>query len=93
MKAFFGFVQRNMASYQQWTLFVSLLFMVSATMAAPPRSPVAVPFGRNYMPTWAFDHIKYFNGGNEIQLHLDKYTGEEHKKKNQVHKFEYFICT
>ncbi|KAF9613268.1 hypothetical protein IFM89_006767 [Coptis chinensis] len=27
-----------------------------------------------YVPTWAFDHIKYFNGGNEIQLLVDKYT-------------------
>lgn len=82
-----------MASYHQWTLFVSLLFMVSATMAAPPRRPVAVPFGRNYIPTWAFDHIKYFNGGNEIQLHLDKYTGEEQKRKIKFIDFEFFICT
>lgn len=65
---------RNMASHM-WTLPLALLLMVSATMGAAPRRPVAVPFGRNYMPTWAFDHIKYFNGGSEIQLHLDKYTG------------------
>lgn len=65
---------RYMAS-PQWILLLSLLFMVSGTMGAPPRRPVAVPFGRNYMPTWAFDHIKYFNEGSEIQLHLDKYTG------------------
>ncbi|KAF5746350.1 xyloglucan endotransglycosylase [Tripterygium wilfordii] len=45
-------------------------------MGAPPRRPVDVPFGRNYMPTWAFDHIKYFNGGSEIQLQLDKYTAK-----------------
>lgn len=70
-----------MASYQQWTLFVSLLCLVSATMGAPPRKPISVPFGRNYQPTWAFDHIKYFNGGNEIQLHLDKYTGRKKKRK------------
>lgn len=70
-----------MASYKQWTLLLSLVLMVSATMAAPPRRPVAVPFGRNYQPTWAFDHIKYYNGGNEIQLHLDKYTGKRNQDK------------
>lgn len=63
-----------MASYM-WILFLGVLFMASGTMAAAPRKPVAVPFGRNYMPTWAFDHIKYYNGGSEIQLYLDKYTG------------------
>ncbi|KAG0457895.1 hypothetical protein HPP92_022750 [Vanilla planifolia] len=30
---------------------------------------------KNYVPTWAADHIKYFNGGNEVQLYLDKFTG------------------
>lgn len=52
-----------------------MMSMACLTMGAAPRRPVDVPFGRNYMPTWAFDHIKYFNGGSEIQLHLDKYTG------------------
>jgi xyloglucan:xyloglucosyl transferase len=65
---------RDMAA-SLWTLFLGMLFMVSGTMAAPPRKPVDVPFGRNYVPTWAFDHIKYFNGGSEIQLQLDNYTG------------------
>lgn len=51
--------------------------MVSGTMGAVPRKPVDVPFGRNYVPTWAFDHIKYFKGGSEIELLLDKYTGIE----------------
>ncbi|KAJ7969367.1 Xyloglucan endotransglucosylase/hydrolase [Quillaja saponaria] len=50
-------------------------------MGAAPRKPVDVAFGRNYMPTWAFDHIKYFNGGSEIQLHLDKYTGTGFQSK------------
>lgn len=58
-----------------WIQLLGVLFMVSATMGAAPRKPVNVQFGRNYVPTWAFDHIKYFNGGSEIQLHLDKYTG------------------
>ena len=68
-------MQEKMASFV-WTLLLGFLFMVSGAMGAPPRKPVDVPFGRNYMPTWAFDHIKYFNGGSEIQLHLDKYTGK-----------------
>ncbi|KAK4792932.1 hypothetical protein SAY86_023367 [Trapa natans] len=59
------------------TLLVAVLLMVlgGSVMAAPPRRPVAVPFGRNYVPTWAFDHIKYYNGGSQIELYLDKYTG------------------
>lgn len=52
-----------------------LLVMVSGTMGAAPKRPVDVPFGRNYLPTWAFDHIKYYNGGSNIDLVLDKYTG------------------
>jgi xyloglucan:xyloglucosyl transferase len=65
-----------MASYV-WTLILGFLFIiVPGTTGAAPRKPVDVPFGRNYMPTWAFDHIKYFNGGSDIQLHLDKYTGK-----------------
>ncbi|GFY99904.1 xyloglucan endotransglucosylase/hydrolase 5 [Actinidia rufa] len=69
-----------MASYT-WIRTLSLLLMVSATMGAAPKKPVDVPFGRNYVPTWAFDHIKYFNGGSEIQLHLDKYTGTGFQSK------------
>ncbi|MBA0717500.1 hypothetical protein Golax_005314 [Gossypium laxum] len=40
-----------------WILFLGFLFMASGTLATPPRRPIAVPFGRNYVPTWAFDHI------------------------------------
>ena len=67
-----------MVSRLQWTtpfLGYLLIIMVSGAIGAAPRKPVDVPFGRNYVPTWAFDHIKYFNGGSDIQLHLDKYTG------------------
>lgn len=71
-----------MASFLQWTLFLGILFMVSGTMGAAPRKPVDVPFGRNYAPTWAFDHIKYFKDGSEIELLLDKYTGR--KRENQT---------
>nr|DAD30347.1 TPA_asm: hypothetical protein HUJ06_009198 [Nelumbo nucifera] len=64
-----------------WTLCFAFLFLTHATLAAPPRRPVNVPFYRNYVPTWAFDHIKYFNGGNEVQLVLDKYTGTGFQSK------------
>lgn len=66
---------REMASYI-FILSLGLLISVSGTMGAAPRKPVDVPFGRNYVPTWAFDHIKYFNGESEIQLSLDNYTGK-----------------
>lgn len=61
-----------------WTCLIllsSVLAMASTSYSANPRSPVDVPFGSNYVPTWAFDHIKYLNAGSEIQLYLDKYTG------------------
>ncbi|KAF5192134.1 Xyloglucan endotransglucosylase/hydrolase [Thalictrum thalictroides] len=50
-------------------------------MGATPKKPVHVPFSRNYMPTWAYDHITYLNGGNEIQLKLDKSTGTGFQSK------------
>ncbi|KAJ0095574.1 hypothetical protein Patl1_15875 [Pistacia atlantica] len=64
-----------------WILLLGISFMVSATMGAPLRRPVDVPFGRNYARTWASDHIKYFNGGSEIQLLLDKYPGTGFQSK------------
>nr|ACK36946.1 xyloglucan endotransglycosylase [Annona cherimola] len=62
-------------------LCVSSLFFPIVIMGAQPRKPIDVPFQRNYMPTWAFDHIKYFNGGNEVHLTLDKYTGTGFQSK------------
>lgn len=53
------------------------LMLLSGALGAAPRKPVDVAFGRNYVPSWAFDHIKYNNGGSEIQLVLDKYTGKD----------------
>lgn len=50
--------------------------LVAGALAAAPKKAVDVPFGRNYVPTWAFDHIRYLNGGSEIQLVLDKSTGK-----------------
>jgi xyloglucan:xyloglucosyl transferase len=43
--------------------------------AAAPRKPVDVAFEKNYVPTWAEDHIHYVDGGREVQLYLDKSTG------------------
>uniref|UniRef100_A0A7N0VCW1 Xyloglucan endotransglucosylase/hydrolase n=1 Tax=Kalanchoe fedtschenkoi TaxID=63787 RepID=A0A7N0VCW1_KALFE len=63
-------------------LYLSFVLMVcGTTMAASPKRAVDVPFGRNYVPTWAFDHIKYLNGGSEIQLSLDNYTGTGFQSK------------
>lgn len=65
----------EMGSTMRLLLVVLVTIFIGGGMGATPRKPIDVPFGRNYVPTWAFDHIKYFNGGNEIQLHLDKSTG------------------
>ncbi|XP_073039426.1 xyloglucan endotransglucosylase protein 2 [Primulina eburnea] len=71
-----------MASHQYLCCMSYGLFMlISVAFGASPRKPVDVPFGRNYIPTWALDHIKYFNGGSQIQLHLDKYTGTGFQSK------------
>ncbi|XP_020597348.1 probable xyloglucan endotransglucosylase/hydrolase [Phalaenopsis equestris] len=56
-------------------LVIVLFSFLIASMASEPRKAVNVPFQKNYVPTWATDHIKYFNGGNEIQLYLDKNSG------------------
>ncbi|CAI0445062.1 unnamed protein product, partial [Linum tenue] len=62
-------------------LFLLLATVFTGAMAAAPKKPVNIPFGRNYAPTRAFDHIKYYNGGNDIQLVLDKYTGTGFQSK------------
>lgn len=61
--------------------FLFLLALAYGALAAAPRKPLNVPFGRNYVPTWAFDHIKYKNGGAEVDLVLDKYTGTGFQSK------------
>lgn len=58
-----------------------LLLAAMAAMAASPPKPVDVPFQKNYVPSWASDHIKYINGGNEAQLSLDKWTGTGFQSK------------
>ncbi|KAK4752037.1 hypothetical protein SAY87_020835 [Trapa incisa] len=70
-----------MASLTTLCLSFLLLLFTSSTRSAPQRRPVDVPFSRNYVPTWAFDHIKYFNGGSEVHLMLDKYTGTGFQSK------------
>jgi xyloglucan:xyloglucosyl transferase len=62
-------------AFTLWILSLILSSLTSSAFCATPRRPVDVPFGRNYVPTWAFDHIKSFNGDSEIQLLLDQYTG------------------
>ncbi|KAF3435342.1 hypothetical protein FNV43_RR22429 [Rhamnella rubrinervis] len=63
-----------MASLMCTLVCLSFLFSASGVNGAAPRKPIDVPFGRNYAPTWPFNHIKYYNGGSEIQLFSDKYT-------------------
>ncbi|WZZ91357.1 hypothetical protein YC2023_119936 [Brassica napus] len=63
------------------TLCLTFLVMATVTFGMPPKKAVDVPFGRNYFPTWAFDHIKYLNGGSEVHLILDKYTGTGFQSK------------
>ncbi|KAL9666992.1 hypothetical protein QQ045_001337 [Rhodiola kirilowii] len=58
-----------------------MLLASSGVLGAPLKKPVDVPFSRNYVPTWAFDHIKYSNGSSDIQLSLDKYTGTGFQSK------------
>ncbi|CAA6664142.1 unnamed protein product [Spirodela intermedia] len=62
-------------------LCLCLLGLASMAMASPPRRPLDVPFQTNYVPTWAGDHIKYINGGMEVQLSLDKYSGTGFQSK------------
>ncbi|XP_047965399.1 xyloglucan endotransglucosylase protein 2-like [Salvia hispanica] len=70
-----------MASHSLCSLSLGLLMLAAAALAAAPKKAVDVPFGRNYVPTWAFDHIKYLNGGSEIQLLLDNQTGTGFQSK------------
>lgn len=58
------------------TVFLVLGLVSVTTLAGTPRRPIDVPFQKNYVPTWAYDHIKYFDGGREVQLSLDKNTGK-----------------
>ncbi|CAH2052226.1 unnamed protein product [Thlaspi arvense] len=68
-------------SLSPWALVALFLLASSTVMAIPPRKAIDVPFGRNYVPTWAFDHQKQLNGGSELQLILDKYTGTGFQSK------------
>ncbi|KAK1281835.1 putative xyloglucan endotransglucosylase/hydrolase protein 5 [Acorus calamus] len=70
-----------MASFTILRCLCLLFLSSSLSMAAPPKRAIDVPFQKSYVPTWANDHIKYINGGNEIQLSLDKYTGTGFQSK------------
>uniref|UniRef100_A0ACD5X907 Uncharacterized protein n=1 Tax=Avena sativa TaxID=4498 RepID=A0ACD5X907_AVESA len=54
---------------------VVAVVLLRGAAATPPHKPVDVQFEKNYVPTWAEDHIHYLNGGWEVQLSLDKSTG------------------
>ncbi|XP_058083732.1 xyloglucan endotransglucosylase protein 2-like [Magnolia sinica] len=65
-------------------LFICMVMygVYGLTMGAPPKKPVDVQFQKNYMPTWASDHIKYINGGSQVRLVLDKYSGTGFQSKD-----------
>jgi xyloglucan:xyloglucosyl transferase len=56
-------------------LVLLLLVAAGGAIAASPRKPVDVDFQKNYVPTWASDHIHFSDGGREAQLYLDRSTG------------------
>ncbi|KAK1310050.1 putative xyloglucan endotransglucosylase/hydrolase protein 5 [Acorus calamus] len=62
-------------------MLVSALLEFLPFNGCSPKRAIDVPFQNNYVPTWANDHIKHINGGNEIQLSLDKYTGTGFQSK------------
>ncbi|KAK9139376.1 hypothetical protein Scep_009057 [Stephania cephalantha] len=66
--------------YYEWVVGVILLYgfcsgSIVGVFGAAPKKAVDVPFQKNYVPSWSADHIKYINGGKEVQLLLDKYSG------------------
>ncbi|KAF9605735.1 hypothetical protein IFM89_018131 [Coptis chinensis] len=56
-------------------VIVVLCGLCGLVIGAVPKAPVDVPFQKNYNPSWSADHIKYINGGSEVHLVLDKYSG------------------
>ncbi|RLM68835.1 hypothetical protein C2845_PM17G10630 [Panicum miliaceum] len=70
-------MSRALEMAARWLLVAAAVGALVATRAtaAAPRKPVDVPFQRNYVPTWAADHIRYVDGGREVQLVLDRSTG------------------
>ncbi|XP_043710549.1 probable xyloglucan endotransglucosylase/hydrolase protein, partial [Telopea speciosissima] len=68
---------------------VSWLLSSETLLAAEPKTPVDVPFQKNYEPGWGSDHIKYINGGSQVQLVLDRSSGAGfHSKASYL--FGYF---
>lgn len=64
-----------MATTRRLLAVAAAVLALHCAAAAAPRKPVDVLFQKNYVPTWAEDHIHYINGGQEVQLYLDKSTG------------------
>ncbi|PIA61489.1 hypothetical protein AQUCO_00300770v1 [Aquilegia coerulea] len=70
-----------MGSDQKWIIVMVLCGLCGFAIGALPKLPVDVSFERNYIPSWSSDHIKYINGGSEVQLVLDKYSGTGFQSK------------
>ncbi|KAI3980075.1 hypothetical protein MKX01_042729 [Papaver californicum] len=54
---------------------IALCVLCECVVGGLPRRPINVPFHKSYIPSWSSDHIKYFNGGSNVDLVLDKYSG------------------
>ena len=53
---------------------IAIVLLIAIIIALLPIDE-GVQFQMNYVPTWAFVHIKKINDEREIQLTLDKLTG------------------
>lgn len=61
---------------EKLSLCIIVCALCGLVNGAFPRTPVAVPFEKYYVPCWSDDHITFINGGSEVQLMLDKNSGE-----------------
>ncbi|XP_026460634.1 probable xyloglucan endotransglucosylase/hydrolase protein [Papaver somniferum] len=54
---------------------IALCVLCECVVGGLPRRPVNVPFHKSYVPSWSSHHIRYFNGGANVDLVLDKDSG------------------
>ncbi|RZC51955.1 hypothetical protein C5167_020384 [Papaver somniferum] len=54
---------------------IALCVLCECVVGGLPRRPVNVPFHKSYVPSWSSHHIRYFNGGANVDLVLDKNSG------------------
>ncbi|MCL7023472.1 hypothetical protein MKW94_020501 [Papaver nudicaule] len=54
---------------------LALYVLCECVVGGLPRRPINVPFHKSYVPSWSSHHIKYYNGGSNVDLVLDKSSG------------------